>query len=353
MGIAAEAEFKRMLRLERRRSERTGSRFALMLIDMEDPGSQIGAETMEAVGAAIAGQMRETDIVGWYRNSVLGVILTTLNGANRRILESVVVERTRKVLLLQPAVAQLQHIWITCHIFPDDQDVGDWEVRRQRVFSDDESENRFTSDKYSSITKRAIDVGGSIAFLLVLSWLFLLIAVLIKLTSKGPVLFRQQRIGQFGKEFTFLKFRSMHVNSDSAIHREYIRKLIAHELENGDGTYKITNDPRVTGFGRLLRKASLDELPQFLNVLRGEMSLVGPRPPIPYEFEQYSLWHRRRIFEAKPGITGLWQIAGRSRTTFDEMVRMDLRYIRQQSIWLDIKILCKTPFAVFRGDGAY
>jgi lipopolysaccharide/colanic/teichoic acid biosynthesis glycosyltransferase len=189
--------------------------------------------------------------------------------------------------------------------------------------------------------------------LLLLSPVFFSIAALIKATSKGPVFFKQRRIGQAGKEFTFLKFRSMHVNNDPAIHQEYVRKLISQELTEADGTYKIKNDPRVTAIGRLLRKSSLDELPQFINVLKGDMSLVGPRPPIPYEFENYSLWHRRRILEAKPGLTGVWQVSGRSRTTFDEMVRMDLRYIREQCLWLDVKILFKTPLAVLKGDGAY
>jgi lipopolysaccharide/colanic/teichoic acid biosynthesis glycosyltransferase len=181
----------------------------------------------------------------------------------------------------------------------------------------------------------------------------LLIGGLVKLTSKGPVLFRQRRVGHAGREFTFLKFRSMFVNSDPAIHQEYVRKLISQQLTEANGTYKIMNDPRVTLVGRFLRKTSLDELPQFFNVLKGEMSLVGPRPPIPYELEKYSSWHRRRVFEAKPGITGIWQVYGRSRTTFDEMVRMDLRYVREQSLWLDIKLLFKTPLAVMRGKGAY
>jgi len=198
-----------------------------------------------------------------------------------------------------------------------------------------------------------VDVSGSVMALLILSPVFLSIAALIKATSKGPVFFKQQRIGQAGAEFTFLKFRSMHVNNDPTIHQEYVRKLISQELTEGDGTYKIKNDPRVTAVGRFLRKSSLDELPQFFNVLKGDMSLVGPRPPIPYEFENYSLWHRRRILEARPGLTGIWQVSGRSRTTFDEMVRMDLRYIREQSLWLDVKILFKTPLAVLRGDGAY
>ncbi|HLQ75947.1 MAG TPA: sugar transferase, partial [Terriglobia bacterium] len=120
-----------------------------------------------------------------------------------------------------------------------------------------------------------------------------------------------------------------------------------------DGVYKIQNDPRITPFGRILRATSLDELPQFIHVLSGRMSLVGPRPPIPYEYECYQPWHRRRILDAKPGITGMWQVHGRSRTTFDDMVRMDLRYIRGRSIWIDLKILLKTPWAVIGGHGAY
>jgi lipopolysaccharide/colanic/teichoic acid biosynthesis glycosyltransferase len=119
------------------------------------------------------------------------------------------------------------------------------------------------------------------------------------------------------------------------------------------GIYKIVNDPRVTPLGRFLRRSSLDELPQFFNVLKGDMSLVGPRPPLPYEFERYFTWHRRRVLEIKPGITGLWQICGRSKTSFDEMVRLDLRYAREWSLWLDLKILLETPIAVIFRAGAY
>jgi len=180
----------------------------------------------------------------------------------------------------------------------------------------------------------------------------LAIALLVKATSRGPVLFRQKRLGMFKREFQFLKFRSMYTGSDSRIHQEYVDSLIRNEVD-GSGVYKIKDDPRITPLGRFLRKTSLDELPQFWNVLKGEMSLVGPRPPIPYEMEMYYPWHRRRVFEVKPGITGLWQVYGRSRTTFDQMVRLDIRYIREQSLWLDTKICLKTPFAMFSGKGAY
>ena len=151
----------------------------------------------------------------------------------------------------------------------------------------------------------------------------------------------------------------MRVDSDPTIHKEYVTGLIAGQADrkptngNGDGAYKLTQDPRVTPVGAFLRRTSLDELPQFWNVLKGEMSLVGPRPPLAYEVEAYDTWHRSRVLEAKPGITGLWQVNGRSRVKFDEMVRMDLQYARTWSPWLDLKIIMRTPRAMFEGKGAY
>jgi lipopolysaccharide/colanic/teichoic acid biosynthesis glycosyltransferase len=145
----------------------------------------------------------------------------------------------------------------------------------------------------------------------------------------------------------------MKVNSDSAIHQQYVADFISSsERLDQSGVFKIVNDPRVTSVGHILRKTSLDELPQFWNVLSGEMSLVGPRPPLAYEVQQYKPWHYRRVLEAKPGITGLWQVTGRSRTTFDDMVRLDLRYAKTWSVWTDVKILLATPRAVISGKGA-
>ena len=196
------------------------------------------------------------------------------------------------------------------------------------------------------MTKRLFDVLLAGAGLLLLSPLLLLIALAIKLDSPGPVFFTQPRVGRMMKPFTMLKFRTMHVNADSKIHQEYVASLIkAKAASHGAGSeqvFKLASDPRVTSIGRILRKTSIDELPQLINVLRGEMSLVGPRPPLHYEVAQYQRWHCRRVLEAKPGLTGLWQIAGRSRTTFDEMVRLDLRYARGRSLWTDIKILLRT-----------
>jgi lipopolysaccharide/colanic/teichoic acid biosynthesis glycosyltransferase len=344
-----------MLSLERRRCERGGTRFALVLVDLSELNGTLSESAAEQIAGSLGESMRETDIVGWYRQTcVLGVILTVLNETRREVLEPVMLERITGVLSLSLDAAQRERIRISCHIFPGDgNDSGDTSGNGQdRMFYPDSRKKDF-KNKSAAAIKKVLDISGSLAALIVLSPLFVLIAVLIKLTSPGPVFFRQKRIGQFGKTFSFLKFRSMYVNSDPAIHREYVRKLIDRKIDGSQGAFKIQHDPRVTPIGRFLRKNSLDELPQFINVLRGDMSLVGPRPPIPYEFEEYSLWHRRRVHEAKPGITGAWQVDGRSRTTFDEMVRMDLRYICNQCFWLDIRILLKTPFAVFRGDGAF
>jgi lipopolysaccharide/colanic/teichoic acid biosynthesis glycosyltransferase len=203
-----------------------------------------------------------------------------------------------------------------------------------------------------------MDIAGSALILILCAPLLLMIALAIKASSKGPVLFRQQRVGQYGQSFVFLKFRSMHTDNDHSVHREYVTKLIAGEAEhkpfnvNGDGIYKLTNDARVTRVGKFLRRTSLDELPQLVNVLKGDMSLVGPRPAIPYELAAYQTWHRRRVLEVKPGITGLWQVTGRSSVKFDEMVRLDLRYATSWSPWLDFKILMRTPGAVISGAGA-
>jgi lipopolysaccharide/colanic/teichoic acid biosynthesis glycosyltransferase len=203
--------------------------------------------------------------------------------------------------------------------------------------------------------KRSMDIAGSVSALLLLAPLLLFIAIIVKLTSRGPVLFRQERVGAGGRRFVMLKFRTMFAGSDSAMHEAYVDRFIAGTLgpeQVGKLTvYKLTNDPRVTSFGRLLRRASLDELPQCLNVLAGSMSLVGPRPPLPYEVSRYAPWQMERL-AVKPGITGLWQVSGRNRLTFDDMVHLDIKYVRSWSLWLDLRILFRTPFAVAAGQGA-
>lgn len=205
--------------------------------------------------------------------------------------------------------------------------------------------------------KRVSDITVSLAAIVLLSPILAIIAFLVKLGSHGPVLFRQERVGMDGRIFLCYKFRSMQAGADDAAHREaYSKNIEGAETANiGDDRRpvfgKVKDDPRVTSFGRVLRRTSLDELPQLFNVLTGDMSVVGPRPPIPYEVEEYAMWHRKRL-DMKPGITGLWQVSGRNRLTFDEMVRTDLYYIENWSLWLDLKIVLLTLPAVWRGDGA-
>ncbi|MGB9178175.1 MAG: sugar transferase [Pyrinomonadaceae bacterium] len=207
------------------------------------------------------------------------------------------------------------------------------------------------------ILKRAFDICISLLAIVVLAPLWLFIALLIKFDSEGAICYAQERVGMDGRIFLFYKFRTMHVNSDDAIHREYQRQYIAGRPEANLGddekpVFKIPTDKRITRVGRVLRRLSLDELPQLLNVLRGDMSVVGPRPPIPYEVEAYELWHRKRL-DMKPGVTGLWQVSGRNRLPFEEMVRLDLFYIENWSLLLDLKIIFRTLPVMLRGDDAY
>ncbi|HEX8457561.1 MAG TPA: sugar transferase [Pyrinomonadaceae bacterium] len=207
------------------------------------------------------------------------------------------------------------------------------------------------------VVKRGMDILVASLALAVLAPLWLIIAALIKLDSPGGVFYKQERVGMDGRIFLFLKFRTMQTGADDAVHRDYQRKFIAGQAETNLGdavrpVYKLRTDPRVTRVGRVLRRLSLDELPQLLNVLRGDMSVVGPRPPIPYEVEAYELWHRKRL-DMKPGLTGLWQVSGRNRLSFEEMVRLDLFYIENWSLLLDIKIILRTLPVMLRGDNAY
>jgi lipopolysaccharide/colanic/teichoic acid biosynthesis glycosyltransferase len=183
---------------------------------------------------------------------------------------------------------------------------------------------------------------------------YVIVGIAIKLTSSGPIIFREIRVGKDGRTFTFYKFRTMYIDLSEERHRAYVENLIrgAYGEVGEKSVFKLDNDPRITPLGRFLRKSSLDELPQLFNVLIGEMSLIGPRPAFPYEVKRYAEWHKERL-KVKPGITGLWQVEGRSSTTFDEMVKLDLRYIQEQSIILDLKILLKTIFVVLTARGAY
>jgi len=200
--------------------------------------------------------------------------------------------------------------------------------------------------KGALLVKRLIDVTVAAVGLVLCAPLFLLIALAIRLDSPGPIIFRQTRVGLRGRHFEMYKFRSMHVGAEEQ------QDMLADMNEADGPIFKIRDDPRLTRVGRVLRRLSMDELPQLVNVLRGEMSLVGPRPPIPAEVEKYQEWHKKRL-EAPPGMTGLWQVSGRSRLSFDEMVLLDIYYIENWSLWLDFKILMRTIPKVLLGEGAY
>jgi lipopolysaccharide/colanic/teichoic acid biosynthesis glycosyltransferase len=359
LEVLSEGVFHRRIAQERKRSERSQRPFVLLLIDAghHQPAHSQGAFLLNLL-PALQGATRETDVTGWYTaNAVIGVMFTEVVLENNAVL-STILARIDAVVRNQLDTEQFSQVNFSFHVYPDDWNPDDpGRPSNPTLYPD--LEKRQTSNRATLATKRMIDVAGSLLLLAALSPVFLLIAAAIKLTSRGPILFRQKRIGELGTPFTFLKFRSMYLNNDPSEHKEYVRQLIAGQAEKkANGTagagsvFKLTNDPRSTPVGRVLRRASLDELPQLINVLCGEMSLVGPRPPVPYEVEAYATWHRRRLLEAKPGITGLWQVYGRSRVEFDDMVRLDLRYARDCSPLLDLKILLQTPKAVMSGDGA-
>ena len=358
--LFSEELFQKLLCLERKRTERSRKPFALMLVDASKPLHTDRRNVVFAkLAIALSLSMRETDIWGWRKKgSVIGVILTEIGTADAGSLRNTILPKVNSALRTALRPGELEEIRFSFHIFPEDPGSrnGGSADTKLHLYPDLQPKNG--TKKAARLLKRGIDIAGGLTALILLSPLFLAVALAIKLTSKGPILFKQERVGQYGVKFTFLKFRSMYYGNDPKIHQEYLRRYIAGKEEcrqaNGNGgVYKLTNDPRITPVGKFLRRTSLDELPQFFNVLRGEMSLVGPRPPIPYETEAYDLWHRRRFLEVRPGITGLWQVSGRSRLKFDEMVRLDLRYAREWSLGLDLKILRATPRAIFSGKGAY
>lgn len=354
-----ETSFHRMITRERKRTERSNKPFLLMLLDLGHgiPSERNGQVLRKMLGA-LSSSTRETDITGWYwDNAVVGIMFTEITLDERSSILTTMMTRVSEILRSNLSLQQFSQIGMSFHLFPEDWDKETLERPGNPTLYPD-LHQRDQKQKHLRGLKRVIDVIGSAVALLVFSPVFAIIALAIKLTSNGPVIYRQSRLGQFGQTFELFKFRSMRTDSDPKIHQEFMKSVIAgtHDGISEDGeqpVFKMKNDPRITSIGGLLRRSSLDELPQFFNVLKGDMSLVGPRPPLAYEYEEYEIWHRSRVLEAKPGITGLWQVKGRSRVRFDDMVRLDLQYVRTWSIWLDLWILLKTPRAVLLGDDAF
>lgn len=346
--LLVKSEFLNRLRVEKRRADRSKAYLSLVLFYFHDKEEK-DRDALRKFIALLHKNTRESDIKGWVEPDVIGLILpdTDENGAKRYV---------KKITESNGSF----NYSVTTGTYPD-------HFFAKLLIEEDGSPDFFPLDldvapeshRLKIALKRITDVLGALAGLVLFSPIMLATAIAIKVTSPGPIIFKQARFGKNGARFQFYKFRSMHWHIDDRIHREYVTNLIRGDLKKinqGDEEtplFKMRSDPRVTRVGKIIRKTSIDELPQFFNVLKGEMSLVGPRPPLPYEVEKYEPWHLRRILEAKPGVTGLWQVGGRSMTTFDEMVRLDLRYVQNWSLWLDLKILLKTARAVIPSKGAW
>ena len=342
-------DFLLQLQREKRRAERSKAALSIVLyrIDVTRDDADVHASRLVEVLYRVK---RETDILGYVGGDLVAVLFpdTGKQGAEAFV----------QKVQAHPDAAGLPFVPVSA-TYPDaafdafvDGHGGAPEVL-SLLFADHPR-----APRVGYPLKRVLDLTGALVALVLLSPLMLGVAIAVALTSPGNVIFRQVRLGKGGEPFVFYKFRSMRTDADDGIHREFVANLIRGEPEQASGSkaprtmYKLTSDPRVTRIGKFIRRTSIDELPQLFNVLKGDMSLAGPRPPIPYEAASYQAWHLRRILSVRPGITGLWQVEGRSRVSFDEMVRMDLRYIRRCSLGLDLRILLKTVLVVLRCEGA-
>ena len=359
-------EFLERLWLEKRRADRSGAALSLVLLRHREsaPRGENGSpspaphQRAAALMARLRELVRETDLLGQLDSGDCAVLLPDTDASGRLGF----VSRIGRALRTRGTPEDLAMAGAT---YPDqlfdNLDAGREVVPLGSLMLDDSA----AAAPAGYAGKRLLDLAGATFALVLLTPLMAAVALAVAATSPGPVVFRQVRLGRGGAPFVFYKFRTMTHGADDAVHRDFVARLIAGEpagavsvagagsgLAPAAGGFKLQQDPRVTRLGRFLRRTSLDELPQFFNVLRGDMSLVGPRPPIPYEARHYRAWHLRRLLQLKPGITGPWQVAGRSQVPFDEMVRMDLRYIARCSLALDLLLLVRTVGVVLSGRGA-
>jgi lipopolysaccharide/colanic/teichoic acid biosynthesis glycosyltransferase len=337
--------FALQLRREMRRADRSGSPLSLVLL--RSRGAEVAPARLRRLLAQLRGAMRETDLLGPLANDLVAVLLpdTDARGAHRFL------DRMRMDAVDRACFA------IEVKTYPDRSfdEIANTPHTETAARPGVVSQPRAAG---GTAAKRVFDVVLSLMLIAMAGPLMLVTALAIRCTSRGPAIFSQVRLGKDGRRFKFYKFRSMYLNCDDRIHRDYVTSLIRGEHERinqqdaAHPLYKIKSDPRVTPVGAFIRRHSIDELPQLFNVLKGDMSLVGPRPPLAYEAAQYRPWHLRRIRGVRPGITGLWQVEGRSKVSFDEMVRMDLRYIRDRSLLRDVELLVRTVRVVLSCDGA-
>jgi lipopolysaccharide/colanic/teichoic acid biosynthesis glycosyltransferase len=335
--ILAKHHFLKQMEREKLRTDRSSAPLSVVLFRLEN-GETDRFGCVEALLRVLHQSKRETDFLGCLSEDLVALLLPDTDEAGARGFLRKIEEQIERF-----------HASTKSGTYPDvlfDQLLREPRDTHRHPFFFVRNLRCLNESGYR--LKRALDIAGAIAGILLLSPLMLLTAIAVALDSPGPIFFRQTRVGKGGATFGFYKFRSMFVNADDRIHREFVTKLIRGKLDEvnqGDAEnphYKIKADPRVTRVGHFIRRTSIDELPQLFNVLKGDMSLVGPRPPLPYEVENYASWHLTRILEVTPGITGLWQVEGHSSTTFDDMVRLDLQYIRKCSFSIDLRILFKT-----------
>jgi len=370
-GIYSENEFRALLEHERRRADRTGDRFSIALFDIPNSDEDINHTCF--LPDLITDAVRSTDEVGWLDAHHVGVLLvdTPREGAHE------VVKKFSKKLAPGQHLTDYHILTYPSHYFPDTerpapgapdphrfQQINLFEEKNMSVdtecphfqssttgsLPEEYGEEAFAKDISGleshlgieiPVWKRAFDITLASTVLILLLPLLVALSILIKMVSPGPVFFKQERIGYLGKPFNLLKFRTMKVNTDTSVHEDYVRDLIRSETVMN----KLSDDSQIIPFGKFLRNSGMDELPQLLHVLRGTMSLVGPRPCLPVEFQEYLQWHKRRFYTL-PGITGLWQVEGKNRVTFKEMIRKDIAYEQKRSFKMDLNIVWKTLPAV-------
>ena len=334
-GIHSSEDFHKVLKRERFRADRNNHEFSLIVFDVGVLKKNMGAARHFI--DILTSRVRISDEVGLYDERRLAVLLPDTSSRGARVLADNVCSEI-------PASASYLEYECFTYTYPSQKRFAVNSFSRSSRFAEDVNIKIAVGHK-TPLWKRSIDIIFALIFMLALSPLLMLVAIMIKMVSPGPVFFRQKRVGRSGKIFTLYKFRTMKVNNNVAAHHEYLKELINGDSNREKPMVKLKNDSRIIPMGNIVRKASIDELPQLINILCGEMSLVGPRPCIPYEAEEYLHWHARR-FDIIPGLTGLWQVSGKNNTTFKEMIRLDIEYAVRRSFLLDIKILLKTPMVV-------
>jgi lipopolysaccharide/colanic/teichoic acid biosynthesis glycosyltransferase len=368
-SVYTQKEFLVVLNRARAQADRNGHCFALATFDVS--AKQSKPFSLDKIAKLLSSRVRATDAIGWFDENQLGVYLYDSNAKDAQgfcqgIQEQLGVEISNRVYVYP--YYYKQNLSADDTIGGGRQRMGAGLERYEKVqyalyggggggldqtrwYCSSECD---IADDYSNglepffcsrcpLWKRLFDLIVATVILLVCSPILISVAIFIKVVSPGPILFKQERMGYLGRRFTLWKFRSMHVENDASQHRAYLRELI----ENGEVMTKMEDDPRIIPLGKYLRASGVDELPQLLNVLRGEMSLIGPRPPIPYEVEGYHRWFHSR-FDTMPGLTGLWQVSGKNQLSFQEMIRLDIRYKKRLSFFWDVIILLRTPAAVWQ-----